>query len=134
LHHFSVNPQNLQDVLKLAGEGASSLSSDDISKLKDALRNSVTYYDSAAKAGTDNEFLLWVQLKSGSKKVLPNFTQLINLDKADEKIVLDLAKVRSITDANADDIESIEIYYQKECLVVQNAPANAKHLDITSGK
>ena len=134
LHHFSVNPQNLQDVLKLAGEGASSLSFDDISKLKNALRNGVTYYDSAAKAGTDNEFLLWVQLKSGSKKVLPNFTQLIRMDKVNEKIVFDLTKVKSITDTNADDIESIEIYYQKESVDVQNAPPNAKHLDITSGK
>ncbi len=134
LHHFSVNPQNLQDILKLADDGASSLSADDISKLKDALRNGVTYYDSAAKAGTDNEFLLWIQLKIGSKKVLPNFTQLINLDKVNDKIVLDLAKIKNIIDDNADDIENIEIYYQKESIEVKNAPSNAKHLDITSGK
>ena len=81
LHHFSVNPKNLEDITKLAGADAKQLSEDDIVKLKEALQKGVTYYDSAAKAGCENELLVWVTLKPESKLVLPNFTQLMTLEK-----------------------------------------------------
>ena len=38
VHHFSINPQNLSDIASLAGEDAQSLSTEDIDKLKEAMR------------------------------------------------------------------------------------------------
>ena len=134
LHHFSVNPKNIADLTALAGEGAKSLGSGDIEKLKQALRSGVSYFDSAAKAGTDNELLLWVQLKSASKIVLPNFTELIKLEKTADKNVFDLSLVKEIIDEIANDIEKIEIHYISQSVSIKNAPQNTTQFDINTGK
>lgn len=70
---------------------ASSLFQEDIEKLKEAMKKGVTWYDSAAKSGSENEALFWVQLKSGSKVVIPNFSQLLKMEpeKVDGKVVID---------------------------------------------
>lgn len=133
LHHFSINPNNLRDVLTLAGEGADSISSEDISKLKDAMCKGVTYYDSAAKAGTDNELLVWIQLKEGSKVVLPNINSLITkeeVSKEDGKIAFDLSRVKTLLERYKDDLEAVEIYRQAENTTILNAPTMAKTFDL----
>ena len=83
LHHFSINPGNLDDISEIVGEGAK-LSSADIDKLKVGMRCGVTWYDSASKAGCENEMLVWVELKESSKLVLPSFATLINLEEEKE--------------------------------------------------
>lgn len=127
LHHFSVNPKNLEDITELAGKDAKVLSTNDIIKLKEALKKGVTYYDSAAKTGCENELLLWVTLKPESKLVLPNFTQLIKMakEKNNDKVQLDLIELKNIVDLNATEIEGIEIYLNSASLEVKNAPQNA---------
>ncbi|MCE5173988.1 MAG: type I CRISPR-associated protein Cas7 [Bacteroidales bacterium] len=124
LHHFSVNPKNLEEIVSLAGAGAQSLSIDDISKLKEALQKGVTYYDSAAKAGCENELLIWLTLKEGSKVVLPNFTQLIKVskEKLNGKIQIDLSELKAIVEKNSVDIESVEIYSNQASVVIINEP------------
>jgi CRISPR-associated protein Csh2 len=89
LHHFSINPNNLRDILALANpkkeakggelllgnevdrKVAKGLNDEDVAKLKNAFCKGMTYYDSAAKAGTDNELIIWIELNEGSKIVLP---------------------------------------------------------------
>src|SRR5699024_9225618 len=61
VHHFSINPKNIEDNVKRVGTDG--LSNSDIEKLKEALRRGASFYDSAAKAGTENELLFWVKLK-----------------------------------------------------------------------
>lgn len=134
IHHFSVNPKNIADLSTMAGEGALCLQSADIEKLKQALRSGVTYFDSAAKAGTDNELLLWIQLKANSKTVLPNFTELIKMEKTADKNVFDLSAVEEITKEIEADIEKIEIHYISQSVFIKNAPANAAKFDINTGK
>jgi len=132
LHHFSVNPKNLTDITKIAGEGTDLLSEEDINKLKEAMRRGATYYDSAAKAGTENEFLIWVQLNETSKLVLPNFTQLIKMgdEKKEDKVVLDLEELKSKLEKYNNDIEKIEIFRNNASIKVENAPENAKIYDL----
>jgi CRISPR-associated protein Csh2 len=127
LHHFSVNPKNLEDISELAGKDAQTLSADDIAKLKEALQKGVTYYDSAAKAGCENELLVWVTLKPESKLVLPNFTQLMKMEKekVDGKVQLDLSELKKVIEANVTEIESIEISLNQASIEVKNAPQNA---------
>lgn len=85
LHHFSVNPGNLDDISsKIVGEGVK-LSAGDIDKLKVGMRRGVTWYDSASKAGCENEMLVWVELKEGSKLVLPSFAHLLTWRKRKRK-------------------------------------------------
>lgn len=122
VHHFSVNPKNIEDdIQRVKGEG---LNESDIAKLKEGLRKGATYYDSAAKAGTENELLLWVQLKPESKIVLPSFVSLIDINESKE---IDLSKVSSLLSEThiKSEIEKIEIYYNKSNTKVLNEPEGA---------
>lgn len=133
LHHFSINPNNLRDIVALAGEGANTISNDDIVKLKDAICKGVTYYDSAAKAGTDNELTVWIQLKEGSRIVLPNINSLITqnkVSKEDGKIAFDLSGVSALVEKYSQDIEAFELYYQAENTILTNVNSSAKHFDL----
>lgn len=132
LHHFSVNPQNIDEIVGLSG--GSHLSSTDIEKLKNALRFGATNFDSSAKAGIDNEALIWVTLTEGAKSVLPTFNNLIKLDKEGDIVVLDLSGLTEALLRLNGDVESVEIYILKESVKLKNTHPNAKILDISSGK
>jgi len=133
VHHFSVNPKNLEDMKNLV-QNAAGLTTGDIEKLKEAMRLGITYYDSASKAGTDNELLLWVQLKQDSKTVLPVFTELVQIARTDAKIVIDLAGVGNVLTKVQDDIETLEVYYNSESTKVMNLPLTTTHKDITTAQ
>lgn len=119
VHHFSVNPKNIEDDVKRVG--AEGLTNDDIDKLKEGLRKGASYYDSAAKAGTENELMFWVQLKEGSNMVMPSFIEFVDID---EEGVIDLEKVKNYLAQEhiANEIEAIEIYYNKSITQVINLP------------
>lgn len=124
VHHFSVNPQNISDLVSLCS--GTPLSIDDITKLKSGLTRGATLYDSSAKSGTENELMLWVQLKTGSMLVLPSFVTLIEVTD-DDKRSIDLSKVSEILKQPhvKDVIEKIELYYDKSITTVVGAPENA---------
>lgn len=127
VHHFSVNPRNLEDMAKQVESDG--LNNEDIIKLKESLKAGATFYDSSAKAGTENELLLWVQLKEGSKLVLPSFVELISVDGNGE---IDLAKVSAILTrpSVAAEIQGIELYFDEAVTKVVNAPNGAKKLEM----
>lgn len=122
LHHFSVNPKNLEEIVKLAGTDANNLTTEDINILKEAMRRGATYYDSASKAGTENELLIWVELKENSKLVLPNFNNLIVMkkEKREGKVVLDLAELTKVLKQVDAEIEKIEIYRNDASIIIEN--------------
>lgn len=119
VHHLSVNPGNLEEMASAVNNGG--LTVEDITVLKEALRCGVTFYDSSAKAGTENELLFWVQLKEGSKLVLPSFVELISMNAERE---IDFAKISGLLkkDSIKEHIEKIEVYYNKGITVVKNLP------------
>lgn len=122
IHHFSVNPKNIEDdVQRINAKG---LTDDDISKLKEGFRKGVSYYDSAAKAGTENELLCWIQLKEGSKLVMPSFIEFVNVNGNGE---IDLSKVQNYLSQEhiAGEIDKVEIFYNKTITEVKNLPDNA---------
>lgn len=127
VHHFSVNPKNIEsDVERVQSEG---LSDSDIEKLKEGLRKGATYYDSAAKAGTENELLLWVQLKEGSKTVLPSFVELVTVN---EQRQIDLSNIKTLLAKEhiQPEIEKVELYYQKDITSVINIPEGVETIDL----
>lgn len=132
LHHFSINPQNLRDIAAMAGEDCQTLSDDDINKLKEAMRRGATWYDSASKAGCENEMLVWVQLQDNSKIVLPNFSTLIVLkeEKEDGKCVYDFAKLKNTLAGEKDAIASIEVYLNKQTCKIINEPEGMQQNDL----
>lgn len=132
LHHFSINPKNIEELARLANN-ASTLSINDIEKLKEAIRCGASYFDSSAKAGIDNEALIWISLKDDSKYVLPTFNNLIKLTKENDKIVLNMSALKSIVERIADSIEKVEVYYLQESVIIENAPSGTTYHDILSG-
>jgi CRISPR-associated protein Csh2 len=129
LHHISINPKNLDDH---QDENTRKLNDEDINKLKEAMQRGATYYDSTSKSGTENELLVWVQLKEDSKVVLPNFSQLIKLkdEKQDNKVVADLSEMNKVIEKFKNEIEVIEIYRNASSIEVENSPKEATINDI----
>lgn len=130
VHGVSVNPKNLEMLTALSGTN-NHLSIADIEKLKLGLRCGATYYDSSAKAGTDNELLLWVELKEGSKLVLPSFAELVKvLDN--EKREIDLGGIQMLLAQNhvKSEIEKVEVYFNKTISTIVNKPEGAVELDL----
>ena len=133
LHHFSVNPGNLDDISNIVGEGVK-LSAADIEKLKVGMRRGVTWYDSASKAGCENEMLVWVELKEGSKLVLPSFATLINLEEEKDndngKYVYDFEALKNKLEDIKSSVESVEVYYNKQTCILKNLTKEVKQYDI----
>lgn len=126
VHHFSVNPQNLEGLVQLS-EGQP-LTEDDIQKLKEGLSRGATLYDSAAKAGTENELLLWVQLRPGSMLVLPSFVEKVSVG---EDRAIDLSAVKEVLERSSirEHIEKVEIY-RDPAAAITGAPAGAQYYEI----
>ncbi len=122
VHGFSVNPQNIADQVALSDGTA--LQNEDIQKLKVGLTRGVSFYDSAAKSGSENELMLWVQLKEGSLIVLPSFVELVKIN-ADKSI--DLTGIAEILNRPhiVSQVEKIEIVYDKTATKVLGIPQNA---------
>jgi CRISPR-associated protein Csh2 len=128
VHGFSVNPKNLETLTGLSGS-TQFLNEQDIELLKLGLRKGATYYDSASKAGTENELLLWVELKEGSKLVLPSFVELVFVN---ENKQVDLEKVSKVLAQEhvKSEVEKIELYYNKLTTNVINAPEGAVEIEL----
>ncbi len=124
VHHFSINPLNIDELVGLSG--GTPLSTDDVEKLKAGLSRGVTLYDSAAKAGTENELMLYVQLKEGSMLVLPSFVRLVDVKK-DEARTIDLTRIAQLLAQPhvKAAVEKIELYYDKAATTVVNSPEGA---------
>lgn len=132
LHHFSINPQNLCDITEMAGNDCAKLSDIDITKLKEAMLRGVTWYDSASKAGCENEMLVWVQLKEGSKIVLPNFSDLIILkdNKVQGCCVYNFEKLTAVLAKIQNEIEAVEIFVNSNTCKLENLPTNVQLSDL----
>ena len=129
VHHFSVNPSNLDDMTEFAGNQG--LTQEDMAKLKEALRCGATFYDSSAKAGTENEALLWVELKEGSKLVLPSLVDLLKVNAERE---IDFSEVGKLLQKEniKKEIAKIELYYNKGITKVSHVPVGTVELELNA--
>ncbi len=130
VHHFSLNPSNLSSHIPDGATDFPLITEADVENIKTGLKRGATFYDSSAKAGVENELLLWVTLKEGSQIVLPSFVHLVEVNKDKE---IDLSKVTQLLQREhiQKEIDTIEISYDKLLTNVVNAPANAQHNEIS---
>lgn len=99
------------------------LSSIDIQLLKEAMAVGTTYYDSTSKKDSENELLLWIELKKNSKKVLRNFTELIDINSQENgRTRIDFEQVKKYLNRFDSDISKIEIYYDEDFTDAVNLP------------
>lgn len=137
VYHFSMNPVNLRDLTAVFAAGsaaAAGLTEQDADRLKEALRVGVTYLDSASKAGSENELLLWVRLKDESKLVLPSLVEMVQVSRAPGgKARVALGPVRELLAHVAADVAAIELYYLPEQTELVDAPDGAQHGHLLTG-
>ena len=128
VHHFSINPQNLLNYINQFQDNANDfclLYDDDIQLLKEAMAVATTYYDSTSKKDSENEFLLWIELKENSEKILRNFTDLIDIASGENgKTLINFEHITSYLDNFSEDIDRMEVYYDKEFTEVKGLPKN----------
>ena len=133
VHHFSINPKNIEEMVNIAGDSVNDLTEEDIDLLKEALRKGATYYDSAAKTGTENEILFYIELIENSKLVLPNFTNMIKISEGENgKRIFNLKEIKELleNDKYKDEIKKSEIYYNKKLVQIENLPQGCIEYDI----
>jgi CRISPR-associated protein Csh2 len=109
--HFSINPKNTDEFYAMINKDKTEkqfLSVEDIDKLREAFNNSVSALDSSRKIGTENEATVWIQLKEGSKKMLPSLTELVTINKNRE---IDISKVCEVITQIKDEVEKVELFY-----------------------
>lgn len=125
VYHFSINPANLNELVELVNakeqdeknanarveDIITGVKNSDIVNLKKAFNNAVTFLDSSRKIGSENEATLWVELKEGSIKMLPSFTELINVTKNGDKSVIDFTNAVKTIEVIKDEIQSVELYF-----------------------
>ncbi|KAB2907408.1 MAG: type I CRISPR-associated protein Cas7 [Ignavibacteriales bacterium] len=128
VYHFTINPLNLEELYKQVLQESEHieklvptvLSDNDISLFKEALNRSVTYLDSSRKIGSENEMSLFVTLKKGSLKILPNFSELIDVTRDSSKnVVINAEKVGKLLKAIEGEIEKIELFYNPADTIVE---------------
>jgi len=104
------------------------LTVDDVKLLKQAMVVATTYYDSTSKKDSENELLLWVELKEDSEKILKNFTDLIDIVSSNNgKTQIDFNRASNYLSNFSEDINDIDVFYDKDFTEVENLPENCTH-------
>jgi len=126
IHNFSVNPKNLSS-WEDAVSDIKTLSTEDMSVLKNSFNNSATFYDSHSKAGVENELSIYVTLIENSILTLPSFSQFITFTKDKEgNNSFDITSLINYLSKYESEIEKIELFYIEELLTVEDASEKLK--------
>lgn len=142
VHHFSINPKNLSSYISQFQDNGSKkqgelfndketnfelLNTDDVKRLKKAMAVATTYYDSTSKKDSENELLLWIELKENSEKVLKNFADLIDISTLDKgKTQIDFNRASKYLNNFMGDILSLKVFYDQDFTEVKNLPENCE--------
>ena len=109
----TINPKNLDDFV----DYGIVLTQEDVENFKRYASLSTTYYSSNSKQGCSNVMSLFVNLKEDSKKLLLPLSDFIKVKYEDETVTVDLTKLEKYLENAKDDIDNIEIFYQKDSKV-----------------
>lgn len=115
-YKFTVNPNNYS-IYKELDENFVGLTDEAYNQFKIAAINAVTYGDSVAKIGAENEMTMFIELKEGSMLSLPSLEDKIVFHKKENnngKDVIDLTQIQKLLKKVDADIEKIEIYHYED--------------------
>lgn len=110
VYSFSVNPDNYNDFVGLAGD-FEGYTVEAYEKFKLAARVATTAFNTNSKSGCENELALFVELREDSKLYLANLDNYVTISKADDdRIVYDLTGLEKILMPHLDEIAGIDLY------------------------
>lgn len=126
MYPFSVSPQNYDIYTEVLPE-LTGYTKEAYEKFKKACLVAATAYNTNAKVGCENEFALFVECKENSKVYFANLDQYITFEKGEELDTIDVTKLVEILENKIDEIENIEIYYNK---YTTNLVGCSKHCNV----
>lgn len=109
VYPFSVNPHNL-DYLSLITDTFDGYSLESYVKFKDASLVAATALNTNSKQGAYNHFGLFIELKDGSKKLLPQLDKYVFITRKDGKVVIDVTAITKIVRSIENDVDNAEIF------------------------
>lgn len=130
MYPFSVNPQNYDIYKEVLGDFAV-YTKEAYEAFKKGCLVAATSYNTNSKMGCENEFAIFVECKDDSKLYLANLDQYIRFEKnRDGKDIIDIAELSNLLDSHIEDIENIEVYYNKYTIEIKGMRDNyiEKHL------
>lgn len=102
----------------------------DVGLFKEALCKGVSYVNSAAKIGSESEFMLY--LESDTLSTLPLLKDLLDVRIDNGKTKINLVKISDL--AKRYGISHVEIYYEPACVEVSGTPQGVKEFNIHTQK
>jgi len=115
---FVINPQNILNHYENNEEVREkmTITNDDISSLKEALKYAVTNLNSSSKIGSENILTLFVTLHEDSKAQVPVMKNLVKIQKKTDKAEIDLDAVSGLLSKY--NPESIELFFNENLVDV----------------
>lgn len=113
-HYFysiAVNPDNYLEYSELGIEGFEGYTQEAFAKFKKACLMAATAFHTNSKSGSENEFALFVHCKANSDLYLPNLDRYVDFSKNNDRNTITLTKLAKLLKGHAQDIDSIEVYY-----------------------
>lgn len=124
MYPFSVNPQNYDIYKEILGNECC-YTKEAYSKFKEGCLVAATAYNTNSKLGCENEFAIFVECKGESKLYLANLDQYITFTKGENgKDIIDITKLSEMLSVHEEDIDNIEIYYNKYTLDLKGVKDN----------
>lgn len=135
IYPFSINPGNYDEYIGLI-PNFNGYTDEAYDRFKDASRLSSTALNTCSKAGSENSFSLFIELKDKSKAYLPNLSPYLKYD-FDLKNKFDLTEIfNNLLEDIHDDIDKVEIYYNKYLsdIIIPKTNIKVDEYNILTGK
>ncbi|AJD29328.1 type I CRISPR-associated protein Cas7 [Clostridium botulinum] len=135
IYPFSINPENYDEYVGLV-PNFNGYTEDAYIKFKEAARVGVTSLNTCSKAGCENNFALFIELKDSSKAYLPNLSSYLKYD-FDSINIFDLTNIfTELLEEIKEEVEKVEVYYNKYLsdIVIPNTDIKVERRNILTGK
>lgn len=121
LYPITVNPANYDNLIGVV-EGFEGYTEEDYEELKKALLMCASALDTNSKAGCENEFALFVNMKNGSEAFLANLNSYVSLYDSNEDglRIIDITKLQEFLFEFDDEIDSIEVFVNDKKLSLKH--------------
>lgn len=127
---FVINPLAYKELVSL--DVTEGYTNEDYQNFKRTALVSATAFATNSKIGCENEFAVFVETKVDT--YLPNLSEYVDFSKNEDKNCIDMEKMAELLNTMADNISSVEIYYNPYTTTLKGEIKDAKYFNILTLK
>ena len=127
---FVINPLAYKELVSL--DVTEGYTDEDYQNFKRTALVSATAFATNSKIGCENEFAVFVETKVDT--YLPNLSEYVDFSKNEDKNYIDMEKMAELLNTMADNISSVEIYYNPYTTILKGEIKDAKYFNILTLK